>query len=71
MAFIKTKDEEKKEQIIGLLKQDPKEWFNLTNIASNLGIHYNKAESLIKDLFYENKVEKEERGYYTFWRIKQ
>jgi DNA-binding IclR family transcriptional regulator len=66
----KIKDEEKKIKIIEFLNKDKERWFSATNISNELGIHYYKAENLLNKLLSENKVEKEERGSYTFWKIK-
>jgi len=62
------RDYEKKEKMKEYMKD--KEWLSLSVISKDLGIHYNKAELLMRDLLNSKEVESEVRGSYTFWRLK-
>jgi len=66
----KINDEQKKKEIINLLSECEEDLLNTNKISLGVGVNFNKAESLLKDLLMENKIEKLTTGYSDLWRLK-
>lgn len=63
-------NEDRKMEILNKLSEQKTEWFTLNQIRNMVGIHIYKAEVLLYELLIEGKVEKDEKGKFKFWRIK-
>jgi len=64
-------NEIKKQEILKILLEKKDEWFTLNQIRNLVGIHIYKAEVLMSELLFKDKVEKDEKGNFKFWRIKK
>lgn len=64
-------NESKKEEILKIWEGEKDEWLTLNQIRNLVGIHIYKAEVLMNELLSEGKVEKDKKGNFKFWRIKQ
>ena len=47
------------------------EWQSTSSIAEITGIHYYRAEKLLNGLFSRGLVEKDEKGRFVFWKLKE
>lgn len=47
------------------------EWLPPTSISKKTNIHYYLIVQALNELLKENKVIKEDRGEFTFWRLKE
>jgi hypothetical protein len=65
-----TINETKKNEIINFLKKNKEKWFTLNQIRNQIEIHIYKAETLMYQLLLEDKVQKDEKASFVFWRIK-
>lgn len=63
------KNHEKKSEILEYLKSI-NEWTTINQISEVVGLHFYKAELLLNELYFEAKVQKDEKPNQIFWKIK-